>query len=52
MVLEMDTCPSVAGAEYSFFTYDFMRPTWDDETKTMTAIPYRMQIEHRFDNER
>ena len=52
MVLEMDTCPSVAGAEYSFFTYDFMRPTWDDEKKTMTAPPCRMQIEHGFDNER
>ena len=23
MVLEMDTCPSVAATEYSFFLYDF-----------------------------
>ena len=30
MILEMDTGPSVAGTEYSFFTYDFARNTWDD----------------------
>ncbi len=31
MILEMDTGPSVAGTEYSFFTYDFARNTWDDK---------------------
>ena len=36
MVLEMDTCPSVAATEYSFFTYDFARPSWDDVAKTMS----------------
>jgi hypothetical protein len=46
MVLEMDTCPSIAGTEYSFFSYDFARPSWDDNTKTMTGKPVRMQIEH------
>lgn len=50
MILEMDTGPSVAGTEYSFFTYDFARPTWDDKTKSMTAPPMRMHIEHSFRN--
>ncbi|MCL2816291.1 MAG: hypothetical protein FWD23_16985, partial [Oscillospiraceae bacterium] len=36
MVLEMDTCPSVAATEYSFFEYDFARNSWDDTNKTMT----------------
>jgi hypothetical protein len=48
MVIEMDTVPSVAGTEYSFFGYDFMRPTWDDKTKTMTAKPMRMHLDHYF----
>lgn len=52
MVLEMDTCPSVAATEYSFFEYDYARPSWDDKTKTMTAKPCRMQTEHGFDNEK
>jgi hypothetical protein len=52
MVLEMDTCPSVAGCEYSFFGYDFMRPTWDDAKKTMTAKPMSMHLEHYIDNEK
>ena len=46
MILEMDTGPSVAGTEYSFFTYDFARKTWDDDTKTMTARPMRMHTKH------
>ena len=50
MILEMDTGPSVAGTEYSFFTYDFARHTWDDKTKTMTAPPMRMHLEHSFRN--
>jgi len=50
MILEMDTGPSVAGTEYSFFTYDFARKTWDDVKKEMTAPPMRMHLEHSFDN--
>lgn len=50
MILEMDTGPSVAGTEYSFFTYDFARHTWDDKAKSMTAPPMRMHIEHSFRN--
>ncbi len=50
MILEMDTGPSVAGTEYSFFTYDFARPTWDDDAKSMTAPPMRMHLEHSFRN--
>ena len=50
MILEMDTGPSVAGTEYSFFTYDFARHTWDDKAKTMTAPPMRMHLEHSFRN--
>ena len=48
MVLELDTCPSIAGTEYSFFTYDFARNSWDDNTKTMTGKPVRMQLDHSF----
>jgi len=50
MILEMDTGPSVAGTEYSFFTFDFARNTWDDEKKEMTAPPMRMHLDHAFDN--
>jgi hypothetical protein len=49
MVLEMDTVPSIAGTEYSFFMYDFMRPSWDDTTKTMTGKPVKMHLDHGFD---
>lgn len=52
MVLEMDTCPSVAATEYSFFEYDFARNSWDDASKTMTTRPMKMHIEHSFDNEK
>jgi len=48
MVLEMDTCPSVAATEYSFFMYDFARPSWDDDTKTMTGKPCKMHLDHGF----
>jgi hypothetical protein len=48
MVLEMDTVPSIAGTEYSFFMYDFMRPSWDDITKTMTGKPVKMHLAHGF----
>jgi len=50
MILEMDTGPSVAGTEYSFFTCDFARQTWDDKAKSMTAPPMKMHIEHSFRN--
>jgi hypothetical protein len=50
MILEMDTGPSVAGTEYSFFTYDFARRTWDDKAKSMTAPPMKMHLEHSFRN--
>ena len=52
MVLEMDTCPSVAATEYSFFLYDYARNSWDDEKKTMTGKPVKMHLEHGFDNEK
>lgn len=52
MVLEMDTCPSIAGTEYSFFTYDFARNSWNDHTKTMTGKPLKMHLEHSFDNDK
>ena len=52
MILEMDTGPSVAGTEYSFFTYDFARPTWDDVKKEMTGPRMRMHLEHSFRNNR
>lgn len=52
MILEMDTGPSVAGTEYSFFTYDFARPTWDDKAKSMTAPQMKMHLEHSFRNNR
>ncbi len=52
MILEMDTGPSVAGTEYSFFTYDFARPTWDDNAKSMTGPRMKMHLEHSFRNNR
>lgn len=52
MVLEMDTCPSVAATEYSFFVYDFARRSWDDAKKEMTGRPLKMHLDHGFDNER
>jgi len=52
MVLEMDTAPSIAGTEYSFFQYDFARSSWDDDNKTMTGKPLKMHLEHAFDNEK
>jgi len=52
MVLEMDTCPSVAATEYSFFLYDFARNSWDDQAKQMTGRPLKMHLDHGFDNER
>lgn len=48
MVLELDTCPSIAGTEYSFFSYDFARKSWDDHTKTMTGKPLKMHLDHSF----
>lgn len=50
MILEMDTGPSVAGTEYSFFTYDYARNTWDDTSKSMTAPPMKMHLENSFRN--
>jgi hypothetical protein len=52
MVLEMDTSASPCGTEYSFFTYDFMRPSWDDVSKTMTAKPMNLHLDHGFNNEK
>lgn len=52
MVLEMDTSPSVAGTEYSFFQYDYARNSWDDNVKSMTGKPLKMHLEHAFDNEK
>lgn len=52
MVLEMDTSAGIAATEYSFFAYDFARPSWDDETKTMTARPMKMHLDHAFDNDK
>ena len=49
MVLGMDTCGNAAGGEYSFFGYDFMRPTWDDRKKTMTGKPMKMHLERYFE---
>jgi len=50
MVLELDTCPSIAGTEYSFFSYDFARNSWDDNTKTMTGKPLKMHLDHSFNS--
>ena len=49
MVLEMDTCGNAAGGEYSFFGYDFMRPTWDDVKGTMTGPPMKMHLDRYFE---
>jgi hypothetical protein len=52
MILEMDTSASPCGTEYSFFTYDFMRNSWDDNAKSMTGKPMNMHLEHGFNNEK
>jgi hypothetical protein len=52
MVLEMDTSAGIAATEYSFFAYDFARHSWDDTTKTMTARPLKMHLDHSFDNDK
>jgi mannose-6-phosphate isomerase class I len=52
MILEMDTCPAISATEYSFFEYDFARNSWDDNTKTMTAKPMRMHLDHAFSTEK
>ncbi len=46
MVLEMDTCPSIVGTEYSFFLYDYQRPTWDDRKKSFSGKRTKLQIKH------
>lgn len=52
MVLEMDTCPAIAGNEYSFFLHDFARKTWNDDEAKMNGKPMRMHLDHGFENER
>ncbi len=52
MVLEMDTSAGIAATEYSFFAYDFARPSWDDVSKTMTGRPLKMHLDHAFDNDK
>ncbi len=46
MVLEMDTCPSITGTEYSFFLYDYRRPTWDDRKKSFSGKLTNLQTKH------
>lgn len=48
MILEMDTGPSKQETEYSFFIYDYLRNTWDDDKKEMTGKPSNLQIKHGF----
>lgn len=48
LILEMDTCTSNAGTEYSFFLYDFARKSWEDSTQDMTGRPLKMHTEHGF----
>ena len=46
MVLEMDTCPSIVGTEYSFFLYDYRRHTWDDKKKAFVGHITALQTKH------
>lgn len=48
LILEMDTCPSIVGTEYSFFLYGFLRPTWDESTRAMTGKKMKLHIKHGF----
>jgi hypothetical protein len=52
LVLEMDTTPSVPGTEYSFFLYDYVRATWDEDSKSMTGKPLKLHLDRGFDNEK
>jgi len=46
MILEMDTCPSIVGTEYSFFLYDYRRHTWNDRKKSFSGKLTNLQIKH------
>ncbi len=46
IVVEMDTCPSISGTEYSFFVYDYQRPTFNDKEKAFTGNPSKTQVKH------
>ena len=48
MVLELDTNVNTTTCEYSFYTHDYGRNSWDDETKTMTAPKCRLHCKHGF----
>jgi len=46
MILEMDTCPSICGTEYSFFVYDFCRNTWNYDKNDFSGSPVKLQVHH------
>lgn len=43
-----DTSPSAQGTEYSFFMYDYLRPSWDDKKKSLTGPPASIHLKHAF----
>ncbi|MHB8278205.1 MAG: class I mannose-6-phosphate isomerase [Candidatus Humimicrobiaceae bacterium] len=47
--LEMDTHPSKQATEYSFFLYDYLRNTWDDDKKSMSGKPVKLHLKHGFE---
>ena len=46
VILEIDTNPSRESTEYSFFLYDYCRPTWNYHRNDMTGQPLRLTVDH------
>lgn len=45
----MDTHPSKQATEYSFFLYDYLRNTWNDDKKSMSGKPIKLHLKHGFE---
>jgi hypothetical protein len=46
VILEIDTNPSRESTEYSFYLYDYCRPTFNYEKNDFSGRPAKLQIEH------
>jgi hypothetical protein len=46
IILEIDTNPSRESTEYSFYLYDYCRPTFNYEKNDFTGKPLKLTLEH------
>jgi hypothetical protein len=46
IILEIDTNPSRESTEYSFYLYDYCRPTFNYQRHDFSGRPAKLQIEH------